>query len=290
MPSVKGNNMENSCQQYRIVADSAADLFVLDKVAFSAAPLKVITDEKEFLDKQDLDVENMVEYLKSYKGKSTSSCPNPDEWLKAFGNAKYVLAVALTSGISGSYNAAQVAKQIYEAENPDRKVFVVDSLSAGPGETILVEKLEELILSGKDFNTICMEIKEYQKKTGLVFILQSLTNFANNGRVSPAVAKLAGFLGICVVGKASEQGTLEPISKCRGLKKSIEAIVDLLKTNGFKGGKVLIAHCFNESGAAELKQKIKDAFSSAEIKVYKTGALCSFYAEKGGLLVGYETI
>ncbi len=248
-----------------------------------------ISNEREFIDTKELDVAEMVDYLKKFDGKSTSSCPNPDEWLKAFGEEKNVLAVTITSGLSGSYNAAQIAKQIYEAEHPDRKVFVVDSLSAGPGEAILVEKLEELIMSGLSFEDICKEIKAYQKKTGLLFILQSLTNFANNGRVSPTVAKIAGFLSICIVGKASDEGTLEPLKKCRGIKNSIEAIVNLLKDNGYKGGKVLIAHCFNESGANELKQLILDKFHDAEIKIYKTKGLCSFYAEKGGLLVGYET-
>ncbi len=281
--------MEN-IGKFRIVADSAADLFSLKKVSFCAAPLKVITGEKEYIDVPELDVENMVNELKDYKGKSTSSCPNTGEWLNAFGDAEYVFAVTLTSGISGSYNAAEVAKQIYETEHPDRHVFVIDSLSAGPGETILVEKLEELILSGMNYEDICKEIKEYQKKTGLFFVLESLTNFANNGRVNPAVAKIAGVLGICIVGKASDEGTLEPLNKCRGMKKSISVIVNHLKESGFKHGKILIAHCFNESGALALKQNILDIFSNADIRIYKTMGLCSFYAEKGGLLVGYENV
>ncbi len=276
--------------KFRIVADSAADLNRLQQVPFSAAPLKVITTQKEYLDEEGLDVAGMVEYLKNYRGKSTSSCPNPDEWLKAFGNAEYVFGVTLTSGLSGSYNGAQAAKQLYEAEHPDRHVFLIDSLSAGPGETILVEKLEELILSGLSFEEICVQIKEYQEKTGLVFMLESLTNFANNGRVSPAVAKIAGLLGICIVGKASAEGTLEPTDKCRGRKKSIEAIVNHLKKQGFSHGKIRIAHCFNESGALELREKILEAFQTADIKIYQTGGLCSFYAETGGLLVGYDTV
>ncbi len=280
--------MEKQYSDYRIVADSAADLFTLSRVPFSAAPLKVITDEREFCDVDGLDVTEMVDYLKSYKGKSTSSCPNPDEWLKAFADSRYIFAVALTSGLSGSCNAAKIAKQIYEAEHPDRRVFVIDSLSAGPGETILVEKLEELITSGLSFDEICNEIKAYQKKTGLLFILQSLTNFANNGRVSPAVAKITGLLGICIVGKASDEGTLEPLKKCRGFKNSLENLVNLLKENGFNGGKLLIAHCFNESGANELKRLIFEKFHNAEIKLYKTKGLCSFYAERGGLLIGYD--
>ncbi len=281
--------MEN-INKYRIVADSAADLFSLEKVSFCAAPLKIITKEKEYVDIQGLDIENMVNDLKNYKGKSTSSCPNADEWLTAFGDAEYIFAVTLTSGISGSYNAAEVAKQIYETEHPERHVFVIDSLSAGPGETILVEKLEELILSGMNYDDICKEIKKYQKNTGLLFVLESLTNFANNGRVNPAVAKIAGVLGICIVGKASDEGTLEPLNKCRGMKKSLSTIVEHLKESGFKHGKILIAHCFNEDGAFALKQHILDAFGNADIRIYKTMGLCSFYAEKGGLLVGYEAI
>ncbi len=279
-----------SIVNYRIVADSSADLLTLEQVPFTAAPLKIITGEKEYVDNQSLDVEGMVNDLKNYKGKSTSSCPNADEWLNAFGDAEYVFAVTLTSGLSGSYNAAEVAKGMYEEAHPDRNVFVVDSLSAGPGETILVEKLEELILSGMSFDDICKEIKEYQKKTGLFFVLESLINFANNGRVSPAVAKVASVLGICIVGKASDEGTLEPLNKCRGMKKSLNTIVEHLKESGFQKGKILIAHCFNESGALDLKEKILATFENAEIKIYKTMGLCSFYAEKGGILVGYETV
>ncbi len=151
--------MKNIYENYRIVADSAADLFTLDRVPFSAAPPKIITSEREFTDTEGLDVTGMVDYLKAFNGKSTSSCPNPDEWLKAFGDEKNIFAVTITSGLSGSYNTARIAKQLYEAEHPDRKVFVVDSLSAGPGEAILVEKIEELIMSGMSFDDICKEIK-----------------------------------------------------------------------------------------------------------------------------------
>ncbi len=282
--------MEHTFSQFRIVADSAADLFTLPQVPFAAAPLKVVTAETEYLDVEGLDVAQMVEELKVYKGKSGSSCPNAQEWLNAFGDAKYVFGVTLTSGMSGSYNAARIAAQIYEEEYPDRHVFLVDSLSAGPGETLLVEKLEELIVAGHSFEDICQEITAYQKKTGLVFMLESLTNFANNGRVSPAVAKIAGLLGINIVGKASTEGTLEPMDKCRGLKKAMEAIIKHLQSRGFQHGKIRIAHCFNESGANSLKDRILETFGSADIKIYKTNGLCSFYAEKGGLLVGYETV
>lgn len=282
--------MENNFSRFRIVADSAADLQSLNCVSFAAAALKVITEEKEYADVPGLDTAAMVQELKDYKGKSGSSCPNPEDWVAAFGDAEYIFCITLTSALSGSWNAARVAADLYEAEHPGRHVFLIDSLSAGPGEAILAEKLEELILSGRSYEEICTEITAYQKKTGLLFALESLKNFANNGRVSPAVARVVGLLGIRIVAKASTKGTLEPIDKCRSGKKAIESIVKQLHLCGFTGGRIRINHCLNESGAQALRSRILADFPEADVRIGQTGGVCSFYAEKGGILLAYETL
>ena len=275
-------------RKIKIVADSSANLMELETVAFDAAPLKIITAEREFIDDRNLDLEDMIHFFQSYKGKSQTSCPNPEDWLTAFGDAEDVFCVVITSGLSGSYNAACIAKGMYEAEYPERRVFVIDSLSAGPELTLMVEKLEELIGEGKTYEEICAYMTEYQKKTGLFFMLESLNNFAANGRVSPAVAKITGVLGIRIVGKASDEGTLEPTDKCRGEEKSLHAILKHLKENGLKTGKVQLSHCLNEGAANKLESMIKAEFPEATVKIGKNLGLCSYYAEKGGLLVGFE--
>ena len=275
-------------RKIKIVADSSANLMELETVAFDAAPLKIITAEREFIDDRNLDLEDMIHFFRSYKGKSQTSCPNPEDWLTAFGDAEDVFCVVITSGLSGSYNAACIAKGMYEAEYPERRVFVIDSLSAGPELTLMIEKLEELIGEGKTYEEICAYMTEYQKKTGLFFMLESLNNFAANGRVSPAVAKITGVLGIRIVGKASDEGTLEPTDKCRGEGKSLHAILKHLKENGLKTGKVQLSHCLNEGAANTLKSMIKAEFPEATVKIGKNLGLCSYYAEKGGLLVGFE--
>ena len=274
----------------KIVADSSANLMELKSVAFEAAPLKIITAQREFVDDRNLDLNEMIGFFKSYKGRTQSSCPNPEDWLTTFGDAEDIFCVAITSGLSGSYNAACIAKEMYEAEHPGRRVFVIDSLSAGPELTLIVEKLEELIGDGKTYEEICAYMPEYQKKTGLLFMLESLNNFAANGRVSPAVAKIAGVLGIRIVGKASDVGTLEPTDKCRGEAKSLNAILRHLKESGLKTGKVLLAHCQNESAANTLKNMIETDLPGVTVKIGINLGLCSFYAEKGGLLVGFEKL
>lgn len=272
----------------KIVADSSADLINLKEVPFQSAPLKIITDQKEYTDNSDLDVTAMINDLKSYSGKSSTSCPSVSDWLNTFGNAKYIFCVTITSNLSGSYNSAVIAKNEYESLNPDCKVFVIDSLSAGPELKLIVEKLEELILLGKEYEEICKDITEYQKHTKLLFMLESLTNLANNGRVGKATAKIAGILGIRLVGKASDQGTLEPLEKTRGEKKGLNSILQNLKDLGYKGGKIRISHCLNKPLAELLSTVLKREFGTTDIEIYPAAALCSFYAEKGGMLIGFE--
>ena len=272
----------------KIVTDSAADVLGLERVDFAYAPLKIVTDDREFVDNAFLDVEEMVQYFDSYKGRSKTSCPGPGDWLEAFGDADDVFCVTITSGLSGSYNAACVAKEMYESEHPGRRVYVLDSLSAGAEMTLLVRKLEEYVSSGMEAKVIDQSIRAYASSTGLLFILESLKNFAANGRVSTTVAKLAGVLGIRIVGRASDKGQLEPLHKCRGAANALSTLFKHLKEAGLSKGRVQISHCFNPEAAEKLKLLLNAELPQVQVCVSPLRGLCSYYAEKGGLLVGYE--
>lgn len=272
----------------KIITDSASNMLALDGVPFASVPLRIVTDQKEYIDHTELDVQQMVQELHSYSGRSQTACPGMGDWLQAFEDYERIFCVTIISRLSGSYNAAMAAKREYEESHPGRKVFVLDSYSAGPEMKLLLNELKEMVLEGKDFDTICREIQEYKNQhTSLVFSLQSLRNLANNGRVSPAAAKICGIVGIRVVGDVNEEG-LHPTDKCRGEKKAISELLRNMKRLGYHGKKVLIDHCYNENGAMQLKDLIRKEYPQAEISVNKTRGLCSFYAEKGGLMVGFE--
>jgi len=272
----------------KIVADSSSDLLTLAQVPYASVPLKISTNEKEYVDNAELDVWQMTEDLLHYSGKSGSACPGVGDWIEAFDDAPYVFVVTITSNLSGSYASSVVAKQVYEESHPDRKVFLIDSLSTGSEMMLIIEKLQELIVSGLSYEEVCEQITGYQKHADLLFMLESLQNLANNGRVSHLAAKAVGILGIRVVGRASEVGTLEQLSKCRGEKKGLATLFQYMKEYGFTGGKVRIGHCFNEGAAQKLKEMILAEFAAAEIHLFGLRGLTSFYAEKGGLLVGFE--
>ena len=273
---------------YKIAMDSSSNILDMAGVDFASVPLKIVTDGREFTDDEALDLDGMLDYLSAYKGRSGTSCPNVGEWLEAFGDAEGVFALAITGTLSGCYNACVQAKAVYEETHPGRKVCCLDSLSTGPEMAIIAEKLEELIGAGKDFDTIETEIREYMKTTHLMFTLESLNNMARNGRVSPLVAKACGLLGIRVLGQASAEGTLQPLHKCRGEAKALRMMVEEMKAKGYRGGKVRVVHCRNQKAAEAFIGLLKAEFPGCDVTLGKTTALCSFYAEIGGVMVGFE--
>ena len=270
----------------KIVVDSSANMAGCHWV--SSVPLKIITDEKEYMDNAELNTAAMVWDLKNYTGRSSTACPSPQDWMDAFGDSPYVFCIAITSNLSGSCNAANIAKADYEQEFPDRKVCVIDSLSTGGEMELIAEKIREWMEADFSFEEISEKIKDSQQHTGLMFMLESMQNLANNGRVNKIVAKAAGILGIRAVGKASDVGTLEPMDKCRGEKKAIAALADHMVAMGYEGGKMRISHCLNPAAAESLKDTISAAFPQADVQIRPTGGLCSFYAEKGGMIIGFE--
>ena len=272
----------------KIVVDSSASLYTLQGVDFECVPLKIITDDAEYLDNGTMDALGMAQTLRTYKGKTSTSCPNVSDWLAAYEGADEVYAITITGTLSGSYNAAQLAAEEYQQENPGKRVFVLDSLTTGPEQRLLAEHLRDLLAEGREFDEICEEMLRYHKHTHLLFSLESLANLARNGRVKPAVAAVARMLGIRVIGQASEAGELDVLCKTRGEHGALERIVLELKEHGYINGRLHISHCGNPAAAERLKHMVKAVFDGAKVDISECGGLCSYYAELGGLLVGYE--
>ena len=273
---------------FKIVSDSSSNVFAVEGVNYTTVPMKVIAGEKEYIDTPDLDLGGMVSDLKSHKGKSGSSCPNVQEWLDAFGDAEQVFGITITKHLSGSYNAAKQAADAYMEANPGKKVFIFDSLSTGPEMMMIVDKIRQCEAAGDDFETTKQKVLEYHNRNHTLFCLESLTNLARNGRVKPAVAKIAGVLGIRVVGDV-EGGEITPVHKPRGAKKATQILVEMIKERGFYDGALLrVAHCFGEEAALALRDAVVAEFPNTRFQLEPTTALCSFYAETGGLIIGFE--
>ena len=272
---------------FRIVSDSSSNVLSMGEFNYTTVPLKVVA-EKEYVDNAALDLAGMMEDLRNHKGKSGSSCPNVGEWLEAFGGAEEIFCVTISRNLSGSYNAAMQAADAYMEEYPGRKVFTFDSLAVGPEMMMIVDKIRQCEAEGLDYEATKAKVLEYHNRTHTVFCLESMLNLARNGRVSMAVAKIAGMLGIRVVGIAAD-GQVTPVHKPRGAKKATQTIVEMLKERGFEDGNILrVAHCYAPEAAQALREAILADFPNTRFMLEHTTALCSFYAEAGGLIIGFE--
>lgn len=273
----------------KFVADSSSDRPIIAGMDVHFVPLTMSTDERSFTDNEYLNVEEMLDYLAGHKGRSYTACPSVDAFLTAFEGSDEVYAATITSGLSGSYNAAMAARDLYLQSNPNAKVAVFDSLSTGPEIRLLLEKLKELTDQGLPFEEVDAQARAYQKHTRLFFSLQSLHNLSQNGRVSKVAAAAVGVLGIRIVGTASTEGTLEQLAKCRGDRKALPELISQMKEAGYDGGKIRITHVANPELAQKFADLVLATWPGADLSIAPNSGLCSYYAERGAILIGIET-
>ena len=277
---------------WKIVADSGCDYREITDLAnqttFESVPLTIQIDNEIFVDNAHLNIDDMMEKMYATSSASKSACPSPDDYLRSFEGAENIFVVTITGSLSGSHNSAQLAKKLFLEEKPTANIHVIDSLSAGGEVDLIVRKLNDLIKEGLSFEQVVEAISHYQANTKLLFVLAKVDNLVKNGRLSKLIGTVVGLLNIRMVGEASDSGTLELLQKARGTKKALVAAVDEVLKAGYKGGRIIIAHRNNEKFCQQFTEVIKEKFPAADISFLPTSGLCSFYAEEGGLLMGYE--
>ncbi|MCI5680053.1 MAG: DegV family protein [Bacteroidales bacterium] len=277
----------------KILVDSGCDLMCIETMAegivYDRVPLKILMGDKEFVDDETLDVAQMVEEMYTYQGKTSSACPSPEEWAAHFRDAEESYAITITGALSGSHNSAMVAKHMVEEEDPSKKIYVLDSLSAGGEMTLLAQKLHELLQADVPFEEVCRQMDAYSRDhTRLVFVLYSIENLVKNGRVSKIAGMAAGLLNLSIVAKATEKGEIGPIGKARGKKKGARLVLEEMEQQGYRGGKVILSHCQNLDGVEMIKETISEKYENVVFESMETRGLCSYYAERNGLMIGYE--
>ena len=277
---------------WKIVADSGCDYRTIENLAvdtlFESVPLTIQVGDEIFIDNDQLNIDEMMEKMYATSSASKSACPSPDDYMKAFDGALNIFVVTITGTLSGSHNSAQVAKKLYIEEHPNVNIHIIDTLSAGGENDLIIKKLNLLIGQGLSYEEIVTEITTYQTKTKLLFVLAKVDNLVKNGRLSKLLGAVVGLLNIRMVGEASQDGKLELLQKARGAKKSLIAAFDELIKAGYAGGQIIIAHRNNLKFCQQFSEMVRERFPQAVIKVIPTSGLCSFYAEENGLLMGYE--
>ena len=275
-------------EKFKLIVDSSSNMVNDPAHNVEVVPLTISFGGKDYIDDQNLNIQEFLSDMNKNQVAGKTTCPSIQAWLDALEGTEKAIIVTMTSGMSGTFSSALQAKNMYEEKHPSSQIIVVDSRSAGPELTIVLHGIEKMIQGDIRFVDLEEEIAEFRMHTHLLFILQSLHNLSLNGRVSPAVAKIAGLLKINLIGTASKDGKLEPLTKARGMKKAVRELLKYMKDDNYHGGEVIIDHCENEKDAETIKEKLQAEYPDAQITIRPMHGLCSFYAEEGGLMIGFN--
>jgi len=145
-----------------IVTDSSCD-YVVDvvlpeNIKISKVPFIINIDDKEYIDNDELDIDKMVDEMEVSEKACHTACPSPETWLAEFEKNDFTIAITISANLSGSYNSAMLAKQMIEEKYPEKKVYVLNSKSAGAVLEIW-EKSKVKILSTKGLCSFYAERK-----------------------------------------------------------------------------------------------------------------------------------
>lgn len=279
---------------WNIVSDSSCDLrtsaFHSDRVLFHSVPLRIQVGEQEFVDNDDLSVPEMLRAMAAEKSASSSACPSPADFAKAFEAGDCTVCFTISSNLSGTYNSAIMARDMVLEEYPEKRVCVIDSRATAGAMVLLIRRAKELMEADEtgDFDGICAQLRLYQAALRTCFTLENFDNLIKNGRMRPLVGTLLHSLGIHVIADATPQGTIHVADKARGEAKTFRSITALMRASKeCDGAEVVISHCENLEGAMKLKQQILEDLPVKQVEIISCRGLTSFYAMEKGLIVGY---
>ena len=286
----------------RIIADSCCEFpeELKKEVKCENVPLILTVDDHEVVDDETFDQKSFLRLLSECRGVPRSSCPSPESYLKAYEGSgepaeeEWVFVITLSSSLSGSFNSAELARELYEEDHGNdgtsftRRIHVFDSKTASGGEAQIALKVNELYKAGCSFDEIVEKSEDYIASLNTYFVLESLEVFRKNGRLSNAKAFAANVLNLKPVCKGVN-GAVEPAALQRGIKNALKKMVEI-SLDGIMDTKdriLIINHCNCYERACGV---LADFISKAEFKatmILDTSGISSLYASDGGIIVSF---
>lgn len=275
---------------YKIVVDSCGELpLELKKDGhFQSVPLELDVDDYHVVDDESFCQLEFLQKVKESPNCPKSACPSPQKYYDAYSsNARHIYAVTLSSQLSGSYNSAVTAKQMFETDFPDKKVHVFDSRSASVGETLIGMKVQELEEAGRAFEEVVELTEQYIDSQQTFFVLETLDTLRKNGRLSNLKAFVAGVLNIKPVMGSTPQGTICQLAQARGMNKALDRMVQEIvgRTKDLEERILAIAHCNCPKRAEKVREQIEKMVHLKKIFIVETAGVSSMYANDGGVIV-----
>lgn len=280
-------------RNYVVMTDSSADLTagLVEQLGLDVIPLSVNVGEQSFMnypDEREISSPDFYELLRKGANAQTSAV-NVDTFLNAMSvhlkAGKDVLYLGFSSGLSSTYGASEIAAQELRDTYPDRKILTVDTLCASLGQGLLVYLTMQKVLSGATIEEAAAYAEENRLHLCHWFTVDDLFFLKRGGRVSAATALVGSALGIKPVLHVDNEGHLINVSKARGRKNSILALVDRMESSAIEPQKqtIFISHGDCLADAEFLAAEVRKRFGVTDITINFVGPVIGAHSGPGTL-------
>ncbi len=274
---------------YKIVVDSGCDLpqNLRENEHFTIVPLTLTVGGVDIIDDETFDQKDFLKRVSEAKECPKSACPSPERYLSEYEKADAdVYVVTLSGKLSGSYNSALVAADMYEEDGGSNHVHVFDSLSACCGEAVIAMKIAECAEQGMSFDEVVKNVSEFRDGMRTYFVLETLETLRKNGRLTNLQALLANVLSIKPVMSAKD-GEIIKLEQTRGINKALKRMCEIILENVKEPqNKILaISHCNCPERAEYVKGLLLDKCSFKDVVIVDTAGVATMYANDGGIVV-----
>ena len=283
---------------YLIVVDSCCELpdELYSDPRFVRIPLELSIGEYRIKDDDSFDQADFLERVAQSSECARSACPTPEDFMDAYAgicnpdpDLRDIYVVTLSSKLSGSYNAAVLASQLYEEEYEDeygpRNIHVIDSKSAAAGETQIALKLMEYAEAGMTFDEICTKIDSFRDSVKTYFVIDNLDTFIKNGRLKGIKAAVATTLSIKPI-LTGVDGEIQQIGQAIGMKKALMQMMNIIHSRHLnnESRQIIITHCNCYDRAKWVADSLSD-ITDAPVLIHNARGVSTTYANDGGVVV-----
>ena len=276
---------------YKIIVDSCGELpkKLKNDSHFSTVALELEVDGQRIVDDESFDQKDFLRRVKESLKGPKSACPSPQAFMDAFDcQAENIYVVTLSGKLSGSYNSAVLAQNLYMDEHEGEKnIHVFNSKSASIGETIIALKIRELEEAGLSFDQVVEKVDSYIDSINTFFVLETLDTLRKAGRLSNLKAFVANTLNIKPVMGSTDEGSIQQLGQARGMKKALSKMVEdmIAKTKNCEEKVLAIAHCNCPDRAEFVKKCVEKIAKFKDIIIVNTAGVSSMYANDGGVIL-----
>lgn len=276
--------------RYIIIGDSCMDMpeELKRDSHFQTIPLTLQVDEQHFVDDENFDQAAFIKAVAASPNCPKSACPSPGAFLEAYekADAEMIFVVTLSQHLSGTYNSAVMAKNMFEQKEDGKKIAVIGSDSASCGETLIALEIQRLAEQGLDFVEIEQGARSFLKEMKTYFVLESLEALRKNGRLTGLQAFFASALNIKPV-MGADSGTIIKLNQARGIKKALDKMIEIFVSEVKNSHEkvVGIAHCNCPERAEYVKMMLEKKMDFRKVCIMDTAGVSTLYASDGGIIV-----